>query len=40
MVRIPTVVLEFAMSAVLQEVPKPGSEGGIEVTQSLPGQEQ
>ena len=28
------------MSAVLQEVPKPGSEGGIEVTQSLPGQEQ
>ena len=28
------------MSAVLQEVPKPGTESGIEVTQALPGQEQ
>ena len=28
------------MSGVLQEVPKPGTESGIEVTQALPGQEQ
>jgi malate synthase len=40
MVHIPTVVLEFVMSAVLQEVPRSGSGGGIEVTQSLPGHEQ
>ena len=27
------------MSAVLQEGPKPGEQGGIEVTRVLPGQE-